>query len=63
MLTVSNLDIKFCTYTLYYAIQLSNYFPEPNTITSIIEKSTPKKENLSSLKTFGCCVCVRTPVK
>ena len=59
MLTEANLDIEFFPYALYHAIQLSNYFPEPNTITSTIDKSTSKRDNLYFLQTFVCSFYVR----
>ena len=39
MLTGANLDIKFWPYALYHVIRLSNSFPEPNKITSPIDKA------------------------
>ena len=56
MLTGSNLDMNVCPYALYYYIQFYNYFPEPNTINYLIEKDTPKWENLYSLMNFVCQV-------
>ena len=63
MITVTKLDIKFLPYALNHAIQLYNSFPAPNKITSTIDKVTSKRKNLSFLRTFGCCVYMRPPVK
>ena len=63
ILTGDNLDINFLPYALYHAIQLSNSFPEPNTITSPIEKAKSNQENLSLPRTFGCRVYVQLPGK
>ena len=63
MLTGANLYIKLLPYALYYAIQLSNSFTEPNQITSPIEKAIYNLEKLSSPWTFGFFVYARPPGK
>ena len=63
MLTGSNLDIKFLPYSFYNAIQLSNSFPKPNTMTSPIEKAKSNQENLYSLLILGYRVYVQIPGK
>ena len=59
ILAGDNLDINFLPYTLYHAIQLSNSFPEPNAITSSIEKAKSNQENLYSLLILGYCIYVQ----
>ena len=63
MLTRANLDINFFPYALYHSIQISNYFPEPNTITSHVDKDTSKQDNLFPLWSFVCHAYVRPPGK
>ena len=62
MLTGSNLDIKLRPYELYHAIRLFYSFPEPNSTNYLIDKSTPKQDNLSSLWTFVCRVYMWPPL-
>ena len=62
MITGANLGIKFWPYVLYHAIRLFYSFPEPNATTSLIKKTTPKQENISSLWTLGCSFYMWTPV-
>ena len=39
MIPGANLGIKFWPYAFYRAIRLSNYFQEPNTVTSLVDKA------------------------
>jgi len=61
LLTGANLDIKFWPYAFYHALRLSNALPHKGETMSPTEKATSRKENFTTLRTFGCRVWVRPP--